>query len=76
MYQADDGILYKVLKVVGRYLGVPVPDGMRLKTGTLRGGVLDGKGTTLMVDQCLPTIEPIAARRPDLVVETGRKTIP
>ena len=68
-----DGLLNVLVGAVAEVLGVRVPKNRWGGRRSVRSAVYGEKGTTILVDQCIPTKEEMGARRPDLVVRMPEK---
>ena len=64
-----DRVLAALLRAVGTKMGLN-SKGWSKPNGTVRPGVVGGRGSYMLVDQAVPTAESITERRPDLIIRT------
>ncbi len=71
-----DRVLYQLVKVVGKEMGLKVPKRLRKPGRLARSGVVGTSSRKMLVDVCIPTKRCISERRLDLVtINNPRKKI-
>ena len=70
-----DRVLFLLVKAVMQYLNLKPPKELTKPGGIVKPGVYGTKHREIRVDQVIPTMESIRARRPDLVVIQAREKV-